>query len=139
MIVVKKTLIAVAPLFFTLATLAGTAGNGNEGSRQIQLKESVVLSGVTIVPGPYTLSWSRERGSDEVRITIAHGRKVLATATGRWVESELPSPYEALVYQTARGANELTGILFQHSSESIRVDGNTARADSGQSQGTETN
>jgi hypothetical protein len=141
MVAIKRILAALAPLtimLFTVTAIANQSGSGYDGNRTVQLRESVLISGVTIQPGSYTLTWSRRSGSDEVRIAIARGRNVLATATGRWVETAQPSPYEALVYQTARGANELTGILFERSAGSIRIDADTARADSGRASGSET-
>ena len=48
------------------------------------------------------------------------------------------SPYEALAYKSAGGANELTGILFERSADSIRIEADTTRADSGQASGAET-
>lgn len=130
MIAVKRTLSVVAALVFTLGALAGQTGSRNDGSRKFQLGETAVLLGVTVPPGSYTLSWTRDRGSEAVRIELASGRKVLATGKGLWVESEQPYPYEALVYHAAGGGtNELAEIRFSRSVDSIRIEAGTARAE----------
>lgn len=130
MILIKKTtLIVMAAMGFTLCALGGPVAGSNDGSRRIDLTESTVMLGATVPPGSYTLSWHRERGSEEVRIEIARGRKVLATGTGRWIESPQASPYESLVYSPdARGTNQLTEIRFKGSADSIRIEVDTAPA-----------
>ena len=132
MLTIKRTFLAAAGLVFALTAPASQAGNRNDGSRSIQLQETASLSGVTLKPGSYTLSWSRERGSEEVRIAIARGRDVLATGNGHWVESAQPSPYEAVVYHPEHETNELAEIRFQNSADAIRVDAGTTRADAHQ-------
>ena len=136
---IKRTLVAVVASVFAVAALAGQDGSRNDGKRSIRLSESAAVSGVTIQPGLYTLSWAREPGTEEVRISIRRGRNVLATGNGRWIESAQPSPYEALVYNGERGTNELVGILFEKSIDSIRVDAGGVHADAGQSKGIDTN
>ena len=135
----KTTMIAVAALALSSAAFAGQGGGRNDGSRWIQLKDAAMISGVTVRPGSYTLSWTRQHGSEDVNVTLRSGRKVVATAKGRWVESAEPSPYEALVYHGEGGLNELSEIRFLQSPEEIRIDGGSTRADSGEDKGTATN
>lgn len=136
MLTMKKTLLTVAGLVFALTAPASQAGSRNDGSRSLQLDESAALSGVTLRPGSYTLSWSREPGSEDVRIAIARGRNVLATGSGHWIEATQPSPYEALVYHAERGTNELAEIRFKQSADAIRIDAGTTSANaSGESGG----
>jgi hypothetical protein len=139
MIAIKRTLTAVAAVVVCLTALAGQAGSRNDGSRWIQVKDPAMISGITIRPGSYTLTWARTHGSEEVQVALSHGRKVVATTKGRWIESTLPSPFEAVVYHAEGGINELAEIRFEKSAESIRIDGGTTRADSGEVRGTDTN
>jgi hypothetical protein len=139
MIAIKRTLTALAAGVVSLAALAGQAGGRNDGSRWIQVKDPAMISGVTLRPGSYTLTWAREHGTEEVQVALSHGRKVVATAKGRWVESVLPSPFEAVVYHAEGGINELAEIRFEKSAEAIRIDGGSTRADSGEAQGAATN
>jgi hypothetical protein len=135
----KRTFTSIAALVVSAAALAGQGGGRNDGSRWIQLKDPALISGVMIRPGSYTLSWARQHGSEDVDVTLTHGHKVVATAKGRWIESAIPSPFEALVYHAEGGPNELSEIRFEQSAESIRIEGGTTRADSGEDKGTATN
>jgi hypothetical protein len=139
MVAVKRAFGVVSPLAFAFTVFAVQAASAVDGSRSIQLSEPVVLAGVTVPPGSYTLSWGREPGSEEVQISIAHGRKVVATGKGRWIQTAQPSPYEALVYHPDRGVNALAQIQFKRSAEAIRVDLGATRADAGQANGVVTN
>jgi hypothetical protein len=139
MITRNRTLMGVAALVVSAAALAGQAGSRNDGSRSIQVKDPAVFSGVTIRPGSYKLSWFRQHGSEDVDVTISSGRRVLASGKGRWIESVMPSPFEAVVYHAEGGFNELSEIRFEQSAEAIRIDGGSTRADSGEDKGPATN
>src|SRR5262249_49903960 len=98
------------------------------------LRETALVLGATIPPGSYVLSWNRERGSEAVRVELASGRKVLATGKGIWVESEQPSPYEALVFRPGNGPHELVGITFVQRGDSIRIEPAASRAEAREEQ-----
>lgn len=106
------------------ANAAETTGT-NDGNRPVRLSAPAVVLGVKVQPGAYTLRWSRERGSEQVRIEIAQGSKVLAAGKGVWVASTQPSPYEALVYRPEHGADTLAEIRFRNSAEMIRIQPDT--------------
>jgi len=126
---IKRTLAAVATLGFALCALAGQSVGSNTGSRKIQLSEPAVMLGVTVPPGAYMLNWTRERGSEELRIELARGHDTVATGKGRWIESEQPSPYESLVYRAdSSGTSGLAEIRFKGSADSILIDADTAVA-----------
>src|SRR5262245_61186563 len=100
---VGRTLAVVAAASFALAALArGGAAERIDGSRKIELRESAVLLGVAVPPGSYTVRWTCESGSDEVRLQIRSGSTVLASGKGLWTKSDRPSSYEALVYRATQ-------------------------------------
>src|SRR5262245_33349056 len=126
---IKRTLTVVATLGFALSGLAALGAGRNDGSRSIQLSESTQILGVTVPPGTYTLKWTREHGSEEVRIEIDRGRKVVGAGKGLWIESEMPSRYEALVYRgDESGTPNLAEILFKGSADSILIEADTDSA-----------
>jgi hypothetical protein len=129
MVAIKSAMAAVAVSVFTLMAQAGDAGGRNDGSMSIHLKHPVLVSGVTVAPGAYKVSWVREHGSEDVRLAIARGRKVVASGHGHWIESAQPSSFEALVFHPDSGMNELAEIRFEQSTESILIDGATTRAE----------
>src|SRR5262245_34111612 len=112
---VKKTLALVAAVTFTLGALAAQPGSRNDGDRRIQISRTTVLLGSTIQPGWYTLRWTREHGSEDVRIEVADGKRVMASGKGHWVASEKPWPYEALVYRGNGEVMQLSEIRFRKS------------------------
>lgn len=126
---IKRTLAIVAVLTFTLGALGGQAGSRNDGSRRIRIDKTSVLLGSTVRPGWYTLSWTRELGTENVKIEIAEGKTVVAAGKGYWTESAKPWPYEALVYRGDGEVLELSEIRFRQSAASIRVSNDEERAD----------
>jgi hypothetical protein len=134
---IKRVLAVVVTLTFTLVALAGQAGSRNDGTRRIELRESAVMLGSTVQPGWYTLAWTREPGSEEVRVALTSGRKVVASGKGLWVQSERSWPFEALVYHTERGVDELAEIRFSKSTDSILIEAPMTRADAGRGSDTE--
>lgn len=120
MITIRRALIALAALTIVLSA---QAADTNQGIRRVHLSEEGVLLGVPFEPGSYTLRWQWKPGSDEVRLDVLDEREVLAQASGRWIDSKDPSPYEALVYHVgADGKRELSEIRFEGRPQSIVVD-----------------
>ena len=126
---IKKALAVVAALTFTLGALAGQAGSRNDGSRRIQVGRTTVMLGSTVQPGWYTLRWTREHGSEDVKIEVVDGKDVVASGKGYWIASEKPWPYEALVYRGNGEVMQLSEIRFRKSVDSIRVEADSERAD----------
>lgn len=126
---IRKSLAVVVALTFTLGALAGQAGSRNDGNRRIQISRTTVMLGSSVQPGWYTLRWTREHGSEDVKIEVLDGKNVVASGKGYWIESEKPWPYEALVYRGNGDVMQLSEIRFRKSPDSIRVDVDTERAD----------
>ena len=117
---VSRFLVAASILSSFLAIFAST-GPRNDGSRPVKLTESAEVLGTTVPPGSYALRWTREPGSETVKLEVTHGKKVVAMGKGAWTSSDVPSPHEALVYRTASGAAELAEIRFRGSADRIVV------------------
>jgi len=117
---VSRFLVAASILSSFLAIFAST-GARNDGSRPVKLSESIEVLGTTVPPGSYDLRWTREPGSEAVKLEVTHGKKVVAMGKGAWTSSDVPSPHEALVYRTASGAAELAEIRFRGSADRIVV------------------
>jgi hypothetical protein len=132
MVAIRRTLAVVAALGFAVSAVAGPKGGRSDGSRSLQLTEPAVLSGVTVPPGSYTLRWAREAGSENLRVEIVRGKNVVAAAQGHWAESPQPSPYESLLYSGRGETNELSGICFRQSVDTIRIGAEATRADAKQ-------
>ena len=123
---VSRFLVAASILSSFLAIFAST-GPRNDGSRPVKLSESIEVLGTTVPPGSYDLRWTREPGSETVKLEVTHGKRVFASGKGVWASSERPYPHEALVYrQAGRTSSALSEIRFRGSSDWIRVDSTTA-------------
>ena len=125
----RTTLIAASILTSFLALFASPAGTRNDGRRPVKLSEATEVLGTTVPPGSYEVRWTREPGSETVKLEVTHGKKVFASGKGVWVSADRPHPYEALVYRHPSSASsELTEIRFRNSADSIRVDSAAAEA-----------
>src|SRR5262245_35750297 len=101
----SRWLTAAGFVVFELGAAAFGSEGRNDGHRSIDLKETVVALGTRVAPGSYTLRWSREVGSENVRVEITRGRKIVASGRGVWVQASSLSPYEALVYHNDSGTH----------------------------------
>jgi hypothetical protein len=122
MLVVKRTLAVMAVLGFALGAMA--AGRSN-GVRIIHLTEPTMVLGQKVEPGAYRLSWSQERGSDAVALSLKseNQSKVFASGKGVWSDSKQPHDYDGIVYDHgADGGDELSQIRFAGSVHTILVD-----------------
>lgn len=79
---------------------------------------NVVLNGQQIEPGRYTIRW--ESHSPTLTVTIAQGKKTVATASATMVDRGKPYPADAIV-STAKsdGTQVLQEIRFAGSSQVI--------------------
>jgi hypothetical protein len=116
-----RTSALAATCLLALGALAGPSGTRNDGRRAVKLTATTEVLGTSVPAGTYDLRWTREPGSETVKLEVAHGKKVLASGQGVWASAESPSPHEALVYRTASGAAELAEIRFRGSADRIVV------------------
>jgi len=115
-----RTSALAATCLLALGAFAATTGR-NDGRRALNLSEPTKLLGTSVPAGTYDLRWTREPGSEAVKLEVTHGKKVVAMGKGAWTSSDVPSPHEALVYRTASGAAELAEIRFRGSADRIVV------------------
>src|SRR4030095_1440260 len=109
-------------LGFALGAMA--AGKSN-GVRIIRLTEPTTVLGQKVEPGAYRLSWSHEKGSDAVNLSLRSENQSKGLATGKGVcrESKQSTPYDAVRYESgAGGGDELAQIVFAGSTHTILVD-----------------
>lgn len=118
-----KTLAPVAAFVVALGALASPAnGTRNDGHRSVKLSESTELLGTSVPPGSYDLRWTREPGTEMVKLEVTRGKRVFASGRGIWASGTGPYPHEALVYSNATGAKELSQIRFRGSADLIKVE-----------------
>jgi hypothetical protein len=123
----KKLAAVLATAALASGVLGAPASGRADGSRRLDLTEPAMILGINVPSGSYMLSWTREKKSEEVRISLVQGKQVLATGKGRWIEFDQPSRYEALVYRPeTSGASGLAEIRFRASCDAIEI--NTADA-----------
>src|SRR5262245_32621567 len=109
-----KTLAAAAAVALaTGAFAASPAGTRNDGHRPVKLSEPTALLGASVPAGTYDLSWTREPGTETVKLAVTRGKRVYASGKGTWANGTGPYPHEALVYSNATGAKELSQIRFK--------------------------
>jgi hypothetical protein len=126
---VSRSFLAASILLSSFLALFASTGTRNDGSRPVKLSESTEVLGTTVPPGSYDLRWTREAGSETVKLQVTHGKKVFASGKGVWASSDQPYPVEALVYRHAGTAsNALAEIRFRGSADWIRVDSTTGDA-----------
>ena len=118
-----KSLAAMAAFAVALGTHAApAAGTRNDGHRPVKLSQSTELLGTNVPAGSYELRWTREPGTEMVKLEVARGKRVFASGKGIWASGTGPYPHEALVYSNATGAKELSQIRFRGSSDVIKVE-----------------
>ncbi|HXE92109.1 MAG TPA: hypothetical protein VNK82_14215 [Terriglobales bacterium] len=103
-------LTAVAVLAVSLSAFAAT------GKTTIKLYEPKLLNGQELKAGEYNVKW--ERNSSEAEVTFLQGKKVVATAKGKFVDRGQASQNDALVTKRNGSAHEqITELRFAGKSE----------------------
>ena len=119
-----RTLTKTLALMATCAVALGAhaAGTRNDGHRPVKLSESTEILGTNVPAGSYELHWTREPGTEAVKLEVSRGKRVFASGKGIWASGTGPYPHEALVYSNATGAKELSQIRFRGSADLIKVE-----------------
>ena len=116
------------------AVAADPTGTRNDGRRPVKLTEATELLGTSVPAGTYELRWTREPGTESVKLEVARGKRVYASGKGTWAHATEPYPHEALVYSNTSGARELAQIRFRGSAEIIAVESRTSAVATGTSE-----
>ncbi|HZP31823.1 MAG TPA: hypothetical protein VFB23_00575 [Candidatus Acidoferrales bacterium] len=89
------------------ASLWAAAAN----SRTLSFRTAVTLNGAEMKPGFYVVEWVSH--SPEATVTFRRNGHMVATAPGKWVQREMKSPADAVVYtNNADGTHTLTEVRF---------------------------
>src|SRR5262245_41475108 len=107
------TTFLLASFLSFLGAIASPTGTRNDGHRTVTLTQSAELLGTSLPAGSYDLRWTREPGTESVKLEVARGKRVLASGKGTWASGESAYPHEALVYRSTTGASELSEIRFR--------------------------
>jgi hypothetical protein len=89
-----------------------------KNSHSLKLYSKVVLNGTPLDAGNYTMRW--ENHSPTLTVTIAKGKRVLATAQAKLVNRDKPYPYDCVVSTRSEdGTPILREVRFAGSSQVI--------------------
>ena len=89
------------------ASLWAAAAN----SRTLSFRTAVTLNGAEMKPGFYVVEWVSH--SPEATVTFRRNGQMVAMAPGKWVEREMKSQADVVVYtNNADGTHTLTEVRF---------------------------
>jgi hypothetical protein len=93
----RKNSLGVSVLVLALALMASTPASANN-SREVTLRQDMVLKGTPLQAGAYTIRW--ESHSPTATVTVSKNRNVLATAEGQLVERGKKFDRNAILFDT---------------------------------------
>jgi hypothetical protein len=98
-------------------------------SRSVKLAQTVSLVGTDVAPGVYQVNW---RGhSPKGTVTLQAGKRVVAAATGKWVERHVNYDRDALICQTGEGGlGRVVEMQFAGKSQVLVLDESRSEAQS---------
>ena len=112
-------------LALLLAASAFAASDNHKGT--LQFLDAVQVNGKQLPAGEYQVRW--EGNGPDVQVTIAQGKKVLATVPGRVVDLQNKSNSDAaLVKNNPDGSRTLNEIRFSGKKFSLAVGEEAAQA-----------
>jgi hypothetical protein len=87
-------------------------------SRSFRIDEAVSIQGTQIKPGQYKISW--ETHSPDTAVTLARGRKVIATATGKLVDRGTTYKQNVMLYEIkADGSREIIEFRIRGTNQAL--------------------
>ncbi len=98
-----------------LLPLSASAKNNNEG--KFTISESVQVGSTQLKPGDYKVEWNGT--GDAVQVTILQGKKTVATTSGKVVNHDQASPYNAVILKDATGGKAINEIDFGNRKEAL--------------------
>jgi hypothetical protein len=80
-------------------------------SKTLSFRTAVTLNGSELKPGFYEVEWVSH--SPEATVTFRRNGQMVAMAPGKWVDRDMKSPVDAVVYtNNADGTHTLTEVRF---------------------------
>lgn len=113
----KRTMALMA----AVAISASAAMAAPRQSIRMKVEEPVTLAGKAIPAGSYKLSWQGD--GEAVKVTVAQGRKVVAEADGKVVESATKATDDSLVWQNGGSGAVLSKVLLRGSTKVLVLAG----------------
>ena len=112
---IRTWAVAAALIFATLPLFA-------RSGRELRIGSDAVLQGQLLPIGSYRLSWKPNGRPDEVELAILDGKKVVASATAKWVDRATRSDYDSIVYRSGpKGTQTIVEIRFAGKRQVMRV------------------
>jgi hypothetical protein len=99
--------------------LASSAFASNKG--KLHLAEAAQVNGQQLAPGDYQIQW--DGTGNNVDLSIAQGKKVVAKTAAKVVELPNASPYDAAVIDRSGGTSELSGVRFAGKKVALTIGG----------------
>ena len=113
----RRNSLGVSVLVLALVLTAGAPAFANN-TRNLTLRQDMVLLGTSLQAGEYAISW--ESHSATATVTVSKKKNVLATAEGKIVERGKKYARNAIVFDTnADGTNSIREIRLAGSSQAI--------------------
>jgi len=120
-----KNYVGKLALVLAIVLMAGSALYA-KNSQTMTLAHSATLGSAKLEPGSYKLTW--QPGAADAAVTVTRGKKVVATAQGKWVKREAQYNSNSVVYsENPDGSHSITEIRFANSDE-VLVFGDDATA-----------
>jgi len=87
-------------------------------SRTLAFRTAVSLNGAEMKPGFYVVEWVSH--SPEATVTFKRNGQMVATAPGKWVDREMKSPADAVVYtNNPDGTHTLQELRFAGTKQAL--------------------
>ena len=98
--------------------LAASLWAAAASSRTLSFRAAVKLNGAEMTPGFYVVEWVSH--SPEATVTFTRNGKVVATASGKWVERHTKYAQDAVMYtNNADGSHTLKELRFGGMKEAL--------------------
>jgi hypothetical protein len=91
-------------------------------TREVNFSQDILIGGQAIQKGWYDLQW-KDKGGGAVEVRVIRGGKVLATATGRIIETSSRPESDRVLYKTEGGKRTLAEIHTAGSTQVVKIDG----------------
>ncbi len=91
-------------------------------TREVNFPQDVLIGGQAIQKGWYDLQW-KDAGGGAIEVRVIRSGKVLATASGRIVETATRPESDRVLYRIEGGKRALAEIHTAGSTQIVKIDG----------------